>query len=177
MARKGENYGGKEGGKPIGRTMMAWKGENYGGKEGGKLRGRTMVVRKGENYGGKEGVGLWWQGRGGLWWQGRRRTVVARKGEDWWQGRGRTMVARKGENYGGKSSQSFVYRPVALYKEGGELWWQGRGRTKGGGYSGVTHVARYGSRCLNAGHEFILTHHPVYFQCGMTGKPAEQAKI
>ena len=68
------------------------------------------------------------------------------------------MVARKGENYGGK--------------EGGEL----KGGGGGGDYSGFTHVTRYGSRSLDAGYKIILTHQPVHFQRGMTGKPAEQAK-
>ena len=35
--------------------MVARKGENYGGKEGGELRGITMVARKRNNYGDKEG--------------------------------------------------------------------------------------------------------------------------
>ena len=48
VARKEENYGGKEGGE------LWWQGRRRT-KEGGELRGRTMMAGKGENYGGKEG--------------------------------------------------------------------------------------------------------------------------
>ena len=111
--------------------MVVRKGENYGGKEGGELWWQGRGITKEGNYGGKEGGELWWEVRssqifvyravalykegGELWWQVKflfvYRPVALYKegGELWWQVKSSFCLSiglwpstRKGENYGGK---------------------------------------------------------------------------